>query len=203
MPPKLDASPATDSTPQKKLEFATRSRGGHKANITRTLGRVAAIRAQPASDITDDELKALEQACITIEHSLAIVNQKAQLIERLLLDVDGTKLDDEMEEAAAYLVTTQHSLNQLFELITEKNTPAIATTLTSSDTTATGAPRDTGGQLRLPKIDMPTFAGDYCQWTSFMELFNATVHENQTREKDSRHRRGTDAFRDDCNRRSS
>jgi len=37
----------------------------------------------------------------------------------------------------------------------------------------------TTSDIPLPKLELPTFAGDYRQWTSFHDLFKTTIHDNQ------------------------
>ena len=35
------------------------------------------------------------------------------------------------------------------------------------------------GDIRLPKISIPTFSGDYMQWQSFFDLYSVTIHEKE------------------------
>ena len=34
--------------------------------------------------------------------------------------------------------------------------------------------------IKLPKIEFPNFSGKYTEWTSFFDLFNASVHSNNS-----------------------
>ena len=36
------------------------------------------------------------------------------------------------------------------------------------------------GSIKLPKIELPSFSGNYTEWTSFYDLFNASVHSNSS-----------------------
>ncbi|XP_072153714.1 uncharacterized protein [Bemisia tabaci] len=35
------------------------------------------------------------------------------------------------------------------------------------------------GGVRLPRLELPTFSGDYSEWTSFYNLYKATIHDNE------------------------
>ena len=40
--------------------------------------------------------------------------------------------------------------------------------------------RQTRQGFKLPKMNIPVFSGEYLQWNSFWDLFNASVHTNET-----------------------
>ena len=40
--------------------------------------------------------------------------------------------------------------------------------------------RSGAGSIKLPKIELPSFSGKYTEWTSFYDLFNASVHSNNS-----------------------
>ena len=34
--------------------------------------------------------------------------------------------------------------------------------------------------IKLPKVELPIFSGKYTEWTSFYDLFNASVHSKNS-----------------------
>ena len=57
---------------------------------------------------------------------------------------------------------------------TESNNPE---TTTSSQVHGT-SPSAARNNTRLPKLNLPTFSGNYKQWTSFIDRFNSSVDSN-------------------------
>lgn len=73
--------------------------------------------------------------------------------------------EEEFIEAHGALLNTLDSLNPA----ANQTTPSTEISLNSSATTRS---------RRLPRIDLPTFSGDYSQWSHFRDLFVSMIVEN-------------------------
>ena len=95
------------------------------------------------------------------------MNQKVQNL------IDNTdRLDEEIEESEDYDDKIGQHVDLINRFVMYKKTPAT----TSSPRLATGPPSI--NNVKLPKLELPTFCGDYKNWTSLFDQFNGAVTSN-------------------------
>jgi hypothetical protein len=151
------------------MERLKKSRAGHKGAVTRRKTSFEALSAD-LTELTADEIKEMVEIVATLKTQQSDIKEKDTQIEAL---VPENILDQEIEE-----VTDYHSqLNVLIETVQQ----------TIEDWRAANAPRTpvvsaratfahSQDQVKLYKIEPPTFSGSYTDWTSFIDLFDASVH---------------------------
>ena len=95
------------------------------------------------------------------------LNQK---VRKLINDTD--RLNEELEKSEDYDDKIGQHVDLINRCVMYKRTPA----RTSTPRLAIGPPSITN--VKLPKLELPTFCGDYNDWTSFFDQFNGAVISN-------------------------
>lgn len=67
---------------------------------------------------------------------------------------------------------------KLLDLIFEFDSPQTPT-VHASTFAATSRNESFCAAPRLPKIDLPTFSGDYLEWIAYQDMFKSLVHQNK------------------------
>ena len=85
-------------------------------------------------------------------------------------EIDPAKLDAELESTLNAMCDLRNNLGMFVRCLDayEKSTSHTDTSSMSRS------------DLKLPRLDLPTFDGNYLSWTSFWELFDACVHRNES-----------------------
>ena len=111
------------------------------------------------------------------EAVLSNMKTKATDIHRWKLETeDDAKFNAEVDNTTKYdirsgiAIARLTALNENYKKRLELSDPTTSRRSSS--------PRSTGGKLRLPKMNLPTFSGSYTEWMSFFDLFNAAVNSN-------------------------
>ena len=135
-----------------------RSRKGQKAHINVLRGKLA--------DILDrknlSELESLR------ESSTKAIGKVETLDEQLCLLISNEEsLTTEIKQAGEYSFQVRIDIHKLNEVITA-TLPGVPG--------APYIPPKTGG-VKLPKLNINKFDGDFTQWNSFWDMFNASVHK--------------------------
>ena len=85
---------------------------------------------------------------------------------------------DETEESDVQDLSNQ--INDLFIEISSKLRPILPSNEQNNHNSTTQSNTFSGSGIRLPKIQLKTFNGDISQWIAFFNLFDTTVHKNQS-----------------------
>ncbi|XP_053686410.1 uncharacterized protein LOC128735951 [Sabethes cyaneus] len=88
---------------------------------------------------------------------------------------DAEKLEEHMEERAVF--ESRFCSAKGFLLMKRSTDPNQSTVLNTS-LTANNQPASPSFHLRLPKIELPRFDGDFSRWLSFRDTFTSMVHSN-------------------------
>lgn len=88
-------------------------------------------------------------------------------------EIDDQTLSNDQDEIESLFSHTQATIETLLP-IEQPKTPSPLDETTSSIDFA----RQTASQVRLPKLDLQRFSGDPLTWTSFINLFDTTIHRN-------------------------
>ncbi|XP_066585463.1 uncharacterized protein [Prorops nasuta] len=89
------------------------------------------------------------------------------LTEKDLQQFNYTTQNTYERAMTAYLTTEEYILEQIENLSGEQVAPVTAG--------QTHAP-----SLKLPKLDLPKFSGDYSEWSTFYDSFKSMIHDNST-----------------------
>lgn len=79
------------------------------------------------------------------------------------------------------LITDQNDITELYTYIVShiESLIVIDNNKTNSDADVnTSTFSQNSSQVRLPKINLPKFSGDLLTWSSFINLYDATIHNN-------------------------
>ena len=153
------------------------------------------------ADRTADEgvtLDRLQQSKLMLQEKLDTLNT---LDQEILVLVEDSTLEDEIEQADVFKERLQQSLITTDRLITLKNaaqiaatggphprtttatescTEAVVTTTTSATHLRDPAVEGSRGMVKLPKLVPRKFNGDLTKWESFWSSFEFSTHLNTT-----------------------
>ena len=119
-----------------------------------------------------------EQLC-EAEAPLANLKNRCNLVHRydaeieLLID-DEDELSSAIDSSAIFDEKASIAIDRLESIINTYKQKALSRRTSTSDVTAS----TTTNKMKLPKLQLPSFTGSYTEWTSFIDLFRASVHSN-------------------------
>ncbi|XP_023221566.1 uncharacterized protein LOC111623278 [Centruroides sculpturatus] len=93
-------------------------------------------------------------------------------------DEQSTAQEKDYEEVEEKYIQARSKLSSLIDEkapITETSTQALP-----RQSNASFEGQANSASIKLPKIELPTFDGDYLEWIKFKDLFSAIVHNNAT-----------------------
>ena len=168
-------SEAVSSLTTDKLRRLKRSRGGHKSFVSKTRETLESIfyREETLSIL---DLKELEKNVQALRQSQNKIKEKDNQIED---EVPENDLESEIEETSEFHSELSSFIQKCQSLI-EKQEKASDANDAVATTTHVRNGRSGAGSIKLPKIELPSFSGKYTEWTSFYDLFNASVHSNNS-----------------------
>ena len=137
------------------METLKRSIRGHKARITVLRNKLADVHDRK----NISELRNLRDSLATAIQKVESLNDQVNL-----LISDDETLIEEMTQAEKYSYTTRVEIHKLNEAIT-----------LALPQTPIPAPRPVG--IKLPKLNIKKFDGDITEWSSFWDIFEASVHK--------------------------
>ena len=160
----------TDTESVEKLKRAKASRKAHVAIITRKQATFEQIAGKTTLELTDEDRN-------TAETLLASLSDKNKVVDSLNLEIlDLTEnTDDQMEAEIVHQDEIDMKLNSL--------TRKIESWLSANFTVQESPPEDSLSSvsshreknIRLPRIELPTFDGAYKDWVPFYDMFKGTV----------------------------
>ena len=143
-----------------------------------------------AHDISMRQKNIMDSTSITTDQSnrliqiLALMEERLSEVQALNCQINATLQVDEIEVA----ITSSADLNDQMYI----NIDTIKRFLHNLNQTAESSSFSTGASshalnsnanrnnTRLPKLNLPTFCGNFKNWTSFIDLFNSSVESNST-----------------------
>ena len=118
------------------------------------------------------------KTCLPI--SLAVIRETLTSISekcRLIKDAEPDKcLKTELETACEFRAEVRDFNQQTIDLLENQLESSRGTTNEANELQTMLSPRSS--QIKLPKINLPSFTGKYTEWTSFIDHFDSAVHEN-------------------------
>ena len=145
------------------------SRSGHKTCISKHRHRINSIRS--SNPVTD--LAGLRISLAVIRETLTSISEKDRLIEDVVPD---ERLQAELETACEFRAEVREFIQQTNDFLEDQQASSRGLTGEASGLHTMFSPRSS--QIKLPKIDLPSFSGKYTEWTSFIDQFDSAVHGN-------------------------
>ena len=151
------------------LERLKKSRTDHRTVAARLNNEDKTITDRPGQNVSEEELIRLEKISTLLTKKQLYLSDMNHKIHNLIDNTDS--LDEEIEESEDYDDKIGQHVDLINRFVMYKRTPARS----STPRLATG-PAITN--VKLPKLELPTFCGDYKDWTSFFDQFNGAVTSN-------------------------
>ena len=160
----------TDTESVEKLKRAKASRKAHVAIITRKQATFEQIAGKTTLESTDEDRN-------TAETLLASLSDKNKVVDSLNLEIlDLTENTDDQMEAE---IVHQDEIDMKLKSLIRK----IESWLSANFTVQESPPEDSLSSvsshreknIRLPRIELPTFDGAYKDWVPFYDMFKGTV----------------------------
>ena len=164
-----------------QLKEYVRKRGTAKGKITKQVNKLKKIEKQPVKTrgILHAVQELLEKAWDEFndyhDQILSLVEDDEDALTQHEDEYDDVVQNYEDAKAMIYdmlngpqpLTTPSQAGSQTPESVYSGNSAMVATASTTEDST------------KLPKLDLPTFSGNYEDWPSFSDLFESSVHNNK------------------------
>lgn len=157
------------------MKFATFKR--HSTLIHNRLKKLFEY-ATTLSEVTDIEQKHKQRA-LSVNFDLTDKQKEYSSIRDNLLNTPNSVTDSEDSE----LATIDSTISDLFfdiHTILRPLLPSRNEDSFSEHNTSVGSQNQNSSNVRLPKIQLKTFSGDISQWIAFQNVFEVTVHKNQS-----------------------
>ena len=150
------------------LERLIKSRTAHRAVTTRYNNEANVILKKDTSAITPEDIIRLEQLSKNLGKQQAQSNEMNQRIQDSIVDDERLNTDimesEDLDDQYGQFVD---AINRFIALITSHQSAPTSTARASTSGSAS---------VKLPKLDLPFFKGDYLKWKSFYDLFVGAVH---------------------------
>ena len=159
------------------LEMQKQSRGSHRSVATR-FNNEAENMSKDLDTISEADINRLNQVATLLtrkQNFLVTLNQELQqnLTEAEALD-NGILESEEVDDKLTQNIDGIKRFTKRFE-----GPSTAADTSTPSTSTLSDAMRNSAN-IKLPKLNLPVFSGNYMEWTSFFDLFKGAVIDNSS-----------------------
>ena len=155
------------------LELLRKSRGAHRGVATKLYNEADGIMNKPFTLINEDDLIRLQQIVELLKKKQAFLSEQNQKIQSLFDDPDN--LDDEIVETEEFDDKICQNIDYVHRFVQRK-------TRHSSQESSFAAGSTTISRniqnINLPKLDLPSFSGNYLDWISFYDRFKGAVIDN-------------------------
>ena len=150
------------------LRRSIASRKAHMGIITRKKGEFENIRMKLVDEITSEDK-------LIVETLLESLEEKARVLDQLNLEIlNGTENTQALEAE----IFTQDENDVRLKSLMKQMRKWLAGLSDSTDDDDGSIHRE--NNVRLPRIELPTFDGQYKDWKSFFDMFKGTVHDHPT-----------------------
>ena len=158
---------------EEKRKHLVRIRVAHRGGATKLTGKLDSLLLKAEStQLSANDKEELANIKKTPEMKMKHLALYDQQIEELI--EDEANLDQAVDNC---LEQTQRYVGYLQKIKNLEAPPLLSPTHTPIMTPSTVS-SSTSGQFNLPKLEPPTFNGEHMHWTSYWDLFDASVHKN-------------------------
>ena len=162
----------------KSWEFLRRSRSAISGTITKNGARVEAIDSKDKADVSKSDVDYLEALQERLERRL----DDAQFLNAAILEKcshDDNEMENEINLAEEFEERIQCQLKAVERILSQFDEPdaALAAAIAAP---AVSTPSTITSTIKMPKLNLPKFNGNYKEWIPFHEQFFASVDRNTT-----------------------
>ncbi|XP_045477885.1 uncharacterized protein LOC123683032 [Harmonia axyridis] len=157
-----------------------------RAKFARTscIGELASLLDLANKATTDSNLRTSFRIRFTeIDDVREEFNKQHQTVTSILLQGEDTDLDSEeaiKREFQNDYFSVKTIYTQLFDPNEKSLNESTQSVLTRKQSLASCFPHSLTPNIRLPQIEIKKFRGDYTQFATFLDVFDALVHNNQS-----------------------
>ena len=166
---------AVSSLTTNKLRRLKRSRVGHKSFVSKTRETLESIFDREEI-LSIHDLEELKKNVHALRQSHDKIREKDNQIED---EVPEDVLESEIEETSEFHSELSSFIQKCQSRIEKQENASDANEAVATTAHVRNA-RKGAGSIKLPTIELPSFSGKYTEWTSFYDLFNASVHSNNS-----------------------
>ena len=145
-----------------------KKRGYQFASITRSSKQVTPILELSTSDVTVDHLTTVKAVLESKTEKTSLINT---LNDEIIQQADENEIEAELELIDKKDFEFRKLKKQLEHIIDSFNQ-------TQNEGSESNHSVGVSSHLKLPKLDLPKFDGNYQNWTPFFDLFNGSVDSN-------------------------
>ena len=182
-----------EDTGEDALKRAKASRNAHRGTATKYCNEIDPLLLIPANDRTVMQTRQLIALQSKLKRKVEDICAKNKTIEDLTPDED---LEAELNAAEENIDRIQEFIDRVdwdqdeiakkekrkaasdADAATASVAASAATAAATAAASASGTTTSPPQQVKLPALDLVSFTGSYSEWTSFIDLFDATVHAN-------------------------
>ena len=152
------------------------SRKAHMGIVTRKRNEFDSITVKSTDDVTSGDK-------ILVEAALESLLEKSKILDQINLEIlNDTENTEEALEAE--IVIQDENSTKLKGLIKSMQKWISEHTVDATDdetsSISSSHPSHRENNVRLPRIEVPTFDGQYKDWKTFFDMFKGTVHNQPT-----------------------
>ena len=149
------------------------SSGAHRGVATKLYYEASGIMNQPFTLLNEDDLISLRQIVELLKKKQAFLSEQNQNIQSRFDDPDN--LDEEIAESEEYDEKICQTIDYVQWFVQRKTEHSSQeSSFAAGSTTITIKMQN----INLPKLDSPSFSGNYLEWISFFDRFKGAVIEN-------------------------
>ena len=151
-------------------------RAGNRAAVTKFFKKLEELNLELDIEVAGPIIDAIEKK----------QNVILKLDEQILEKTPEEEIEHEISEADEYNLELETNLRRVKKLIKtssetcNEHTPVSYHTTTEFVPTVSQTSSISSQNHRLPKLSLPTFAGDILEWPYFWDSFETTIHNNHT-----------------------
>ena len=127
--------------------------------------------ANPTDQVSKQDFEALKVVLMHLDRKLITLNSINKSIEAITPD---SSLVNEIEETEKKTANWQTAIYQISSFIGEVERHIAPAPLSQPQPSQSVQSK----QVQLPKLELPTFSGKYVEWSSFYDLFTASLDKN-------------------------
>ena len=155
------------------LELLRKSRGAHRVFTTKLSNEADGITNNPFTLINEDDLIRLQQIVELLKKKQAFLSEQNKKIQSLFDDPDN--LDDEIVETEEYDDKICQNIEYVHQFVQRKTRHSSQESSFAAESTTISRNIQ---NINLPKLDLPSFSGNYLDWISFYDRFKGAVIDN-------------------------
>ena len=157
-------------------EKAKRIRNAHRAFVEKTMeGATRILVEQTADHVEDSSREKLMGLKFTLNERLETIQK---LDETILEKSKGRDIEKEVEDCGEFCAKVYRILARIDLSLEDAKNSAHMGTSPSFSQINNNIKSNEGAKVKLPKLELKSFSGNYEEWQSFRDTFESAVNKN-------------------------